>query len=487
METTNLMNSLQDTLGQHLPRIAGALVILIVGWLIAVLIRAGIRKTLSMLRLNQRVAREGELAINLESGIAKGVYWIILLIVLIATFNVLDLELVSRPLDALVTQVFQYIPKLVAGGVLLLLAWLLGTVARMLVIKGLDATDLDERLGVVEGGVSTSKKIGNVVYWLILLLFLPAILGAFELEGLLGPIQNMIDKILAMLPNIFAALVIGVVGWFLAKILRDIVSNLLAAAGADRVGTRFGLEGGMGVSRLIGAIVFFFVFIPALIAALDALQLQAISAPATNMLGIIMRTIPDIFAAAVILIIAFYVARFVANLVTTLLQGMNFDTIPTALGFGDVFSGGITPSVLVGRLLIFFTMLFATIEASNQLGLNQVSELIRIFVEFAGQILVGAIILAVGFWLANIVYTVIIRGSGENKVLAGVVRFAIIGLVIAMGLHAMGLADDIVNMAFGLTLGAVAVAVALSFGLGGREAAGKQMEYWFKQLRGEPK
>jgi len=51
----------------------------------------------------------------------------------------------------------------------------------------------------------------------------------------------------------------------------------------------------------------------------------------------------------------------------------------------------------------------------------------------------------------------------------------------------MGLADDIVNMAFGLTLGSIAVAVALAFGLGGREAAGKQLEYWFNKMRDNDK
>ena len=59
----------------------------------------------------------------------------------------------------------------------------------------------------------------------------------------------------------------------------------------------------------------------------------------------------------------------------------------------------------------------------------------------------------------------------------------IIGLVLAMGLRSMGIADVIVNLAFGLTLGAAAIAVALSFGLGGREAAGKLMEYWLSKIR----
>ena len=76
--------------------------------------------------------------------------------------------------------------------------------------------------------------------------------------------------------------------------------------------------------------------------------------------------------------------------------------------------------------------------------------------------------------------------GGSNAVFfARLARYTILGLVLAMGLRAMGIADDIVNLAFGLTLGAVAVAVALSFGLGGREAAGRQMEHWLGRLRSE--
>ena len=89
-----------------------------------------------------------------------------------------------------------------------------------------------------------------------------------------------------------------------------------------------------------------------------------------------------------------------------------------------------------------------------------------------------------GFWLANFAYKAIINIAGQDKKgMANIARIAILTLVTAMGLRSMGIADDIVNMAFGLTLGAIAVAVALAFGLGGREAAGKQMEYWMSQWR----
>ncbi|MFQ5545576.1 MAG: mechanosensitive ion channel [Acidiferrobacterales bacterium] len=483
MDLTSLLTSLQTTLGELLPRIGGAVIILIIGWLAAVAIRAGIRKSLSMLKLNERVGKSGQLDMNLESGIATGGFWVIILIMLIAVFNTLDLQQVSQPLNALVTRIFEYIPHLIAGGVLLLLAWLLATVVRMIVTRTLGATKLDEKLSTEAGMMAVGDNIGNVVYWLIILLFLPAILGAFQLEGLLAPVQGMVDKILDMLPNIFGAGLLGVVGWFVAKILRDVVTNLLSAAGADKLGERAGLKGTLGISRLVGIIVFIFVFLPLLIAALALLEIESISGPATDMLRLVMNAIPNIFAAAVILALTYYVARFVAQLLSSLLSGVGFDTLPERLGLGQAFAKGMTPSNLVGKIIVFFAMLFAAVEASNRMGFGQVSGLVSTFIEFGGQILLGSVILAIGFWLASLAYQAIVKVSGGNKTAGGIARIAILGLVTAMGLRAMGLADDIVNLAFGLTLGAVAIAVALSFGLGGREAAGKQMEHWFSQLR----
>ncbi|MDH4151227.1 MAG: mechanosensitive ion channel, partial [Betaproteobacteria bacterium] len=167
-----------------------------------------------------------------------------------------------------------------------------------------------------------------------------------------------------------------------------------------------------------------------------------------------------------------------------LLNGMGLDTLPEKIGMGGAFGESLKPSTLVGMLIMFFAMLFATVEAANQLQFTQVRDVVTTFISFGGDILLGAVILLIGFWLANFAYTALTRAGGtSSSTLARVARIAILGLVIAMGLRAMGIADDIVNLAFGLTFGAAAVAVALSFGLGGREAAGKQMEHWLSKLR----
>ena len=486
MELSTLMESLQSTLGKNLPSILGALGILLIGWIAAASIRTGVRRGLAALKLNATLKESEKLDVDMESYTAATLFWLIILITLVAAFNTVNLELVSAPFSALVTQVFQYLPRIIAGGLLILVAWVVAVVARIVLSKVLGRLELDKRLGVEAGMRPMGEYVGDMMFWLILLLFIPPILNALQLGGLFEPFQRMIDKILGILPHIFAAAFIGFVGWLLARVLRDVVSNLLAAGGTDKLGERAGLRGTMSLSRSIGTLVFILVFVPALIAALDALQMKSISQPATDMLTMVMGAIPNIVAAALILTLSYFVARFVARLLTNLANGVGIDTLPEKLGFAKTYPSEVRLSNVLGNLVLIFAMLFATAEAANRLGFSEVRDLVTTFIKFGGQVLLGSVILIIGFWLANLAYDGIRRVSAEeSKGLARIAQVAILGLITAMGLRAMGIADAIVDLAFGLVLGAVAVAVALAFGLGGRDAAGKQMEYWLRRLRRE--
>jgi len=84
--------------------------------------------------------------------------------------------------------------------------------------------------------------------------------------------------------------------------------------------------------------------------------------------------------------------------------------------------------------------------------------------------------LLLGAFLANLAHEKL-TAAGQGSI-ANIARIAILGLVLAMGLRAMGLADNIVNMAFGFTFGAIAIATALAFGMGGKDAAGKIANKW---------
>lgn len=472
-----LWDSLQGALGANLPQVLGALLIFVVGWFLAALVKAGTRKGLGLLRINQRFADTTGQKADIEGAVALALFWIVILIMLAAVFNALNLTAVSGSFAALTTQLFEYAPRVLGAALLALLAWLAATAVRGLVRKVLDRTTLDERLSEHANVAPISDSLSNALFWLVVLLFVPAILGALQMEGLLAPLREMTARALDILPNLVAALVLGGVGWLVAMVLRNLTTNLLRSVGADQVGNRAGLGPAVQISGLAGLLVFILVFVPALIAALDALRIEAISQPATEMLAMLVAAVPRIVGAGLILIVTWLVASFATRLLTSLLAGVGLDALPARLGIEHAFRG-LAPSALIGRVALLFAMLFAVVEAGGQLGFDRFSDLISTFIAFASDVLLGSLILVIGFMLANVARAAIVRASGSSTVLAQVAWLAILGIVLAMGLRAMGIADDIVNLAFGLTLGAVAVAVALAFGLGGREAAGRLASRW---------
>lgn len=465
--------------------IVAAVVVFIIGWILALVIAAGVKKLLSALGTNHRLSSATGKTPDFERIVSKFVFWFVLTIALIAALNVLNIYSVSGPFSAMITQVLVFVPNLIAAAVLALVGWIIARLVRAGFSNVLARTQLDEKLSSEVGVRPLSENIADIVYWLILLLFLPIVLSILGLTGLLLPVQNMLNDAVGYLPNIFIAGVIVFVGYILAKIVRGIVEGLVNSIGLQQQAQKIGLFKQSNLGRVLGSFVFALVMITALIVAFEALGIETISQPATSMLNEIMYAIPNIIAAGLILIIAYVVSRFIANLVQDILAGTGVDDIPAKFDL-QRFLGSTKVSHVVAVLIVFFTMLFAVSEAANRLGFEQISNLIAMFIAFGANILLGAVILVIGFWLANIVANVVQRGEyNSSRWLGNLVRVLIMGLVLAMGLRAMGIADSIVNLAFGLTLGAVAVAFALAFGLGGRQPAERVLTDLIDKVKAE--
>ena len=451
--------------------IISAVAILLIGWIIALIVASGIRKLLAKLNTNAKLSNATGHRSNIESIVARVVFWLVMIIAVIGALNVLNLNSISGPFSSMIQQFLLFIPTLLAAVAVGFVGWIFAKLVKVGLKNVLNRTQLDEKLSQDAGVSSVSDNISEIVYWLILLLFLPIVLSILGLNGLLYPVQNMVNEAVVFLPNIFMAAVILFIGYILAKIVRGIVEGLLSSLNLQQQAEKIGLFKNSNLAKVLGSFVFALVMITSLIVAFETLGVEAISQPATAMLYEIMNAIPHIIAAGLILILAYVVSRFVAKLVVEVVSGTGVDEIPAKL---DVqrFLGTTKVSCIVGYLIVFFTMLFAVSEAANRLGFEQVSGLIAMFIQFGASIMLGAVILVIGFWLANIVAKVVQRGEyNSSRWLGNLVRVLIMGLVVAMGLRAMGIADSIVNLAFGLTLGSVAVAFALAFGLGGRQPA----------------
>jgi hypothetical protein len=326
--------------------------------------------------------------------------------------------------------------------------------------------------------VDMKPPILSLLKAILTIFVLMAVLQHFGLTDVLAPLQTMMQEFTSAVPNIIGAGVIAYAGWVIAKMLASVVGIALSKVDGQ-IEQRTG-NADVRVSKFGSAFVFAAILLPISVSALGVLNIPSISNPASAMIEKLMAAVPSMIGAAIILLVAYFVARFVIFVLASLLDGMNFDGIAKKMGAQSLFTETFTPTRLVGGAIMFFSMLAAATAAVNVLGIDIISNVFARVLEFGGGILVGGVILIVGNFLGTLAHEKVSAAGSSG--LANIARIAILGLVLAMGLRSMGLADNIVNMAFGFTIGSVAVAAALAFGLGGTEAAKSVANSWAARI-----
>lgn len=497
MDALNFIVSLWEWFTSEFPSILGAVTILVIGWIIALILAAVVRKAFRHTGIGDRFARwikgdEDATGVEVNKWSGRIVFYLAMFFVLVAFFQQVGLTYVAEPLNAFLTQLFQYAPNILGALVLALLAWLLATLLRVVVVRILQAAKIDERVneevGEGENKLSLSQTLGNTVYWIIFLLFLPAILSTLRLEGLLIPVQGMVETVLSYLPNIIGAGLIIVAGWFAAKLLKRFVVNLLSGLGVDRISERPDLSryfSSTKPSEFIGQLIYALVIIFVIIGALNALNVEAITGPASSMLEMILNALPAIFAAVLILLLAYLVGRILTGLISGLLSSAGFDQFLARLGIAkSVLEGQRTPSEIVGYLVLVAIMLFASIEAAGLLGFNVLSELIAQLTILFGKVIVSVVIFGIGLYLASLAKEVVEASGGpQSELLAKLARIAILILAGAIALRQLGVADEIIVIAFGVIVGAIALTGVIAFGLGGRDLASRELSEWIDKMK----
>ncbi len=387
------------------------------------------------------------------------------------------MDILSEFLSPLMGRLGEFVPNAVGALIILIVGWLIAKLAQKGTRKLVGATGLSEKAAGKNGkGLKVEDILGRFVYYVVLFFVLVFVLNSLGYGAVLDPVKSMYESLLNAIPNVVAAGFIGLIGYMLANIVASIAE--MAGDGLERLMERGGVAG-INVSRILHITVFVIIFAPALLAAFEKLDIAVISGPATEMLNAVLNAIPKILAAAIILVVAYIAGRIISGLLSQVLASAGADQLPARIGAGNMFQRT-TFSGFIGTVAFFFILISAAVTATERLEFAVLATALNQVMTFAGSIIVGLVILGVGNWLANMAHTAL-TNAGSN--LAPVARFAILGLVLAMGLKAMGLADEIVHLAFGLTLGALAVAFAMAFGLGGREAAGAQLESWMARMR----
>lgn len=363
--------------------------------------------------------------------------------------------------------------KVAVAVVILLVTWILAKAAKWAFAKLVDNVELLRR--GASTGETVGASLGKIVSLLIWLFGLLAILQVFSLGGVMAPVQALLNNVMGFIPNLIGAALIFFIGAMVARIVRDIVVTGLQTFDFDKWVNRGGAEtltGNPRISKTIGTIVYILIIIPVAILALDALDLDSVSDPASDMLRLILDAIPRLIGAALLLGVGYLISRFVVQILQEILPGLGVDRAVSAV---ELLPAGVTVSSVMARIAQVAILLFFAIAATRLLGFPELTLILDRVLELGGSVIFGAAVIIVGFLIARMLER-LISGSSETSLAATIVKWATIILFTFMGLEFMGVGDDIVRLAFGALVIGGAVAGALAFGLGGRDWASRQLD-----------
>lgn len=380
--------------------------------------------------------------------------------------------------------------KVLAAIVILVVTWIIAKIVSWAFAKLTSKIPLLQKAG--SDGDTIGKSLGSVAALLVWLFGLIALLDLFELSPVLDPIKSLLDGVLGFLPNVIGAVFVFIIGALVAKVVRQLVETALGAVPfdkwigsgsklSDRVDATVGVDAATEphaaaapqsgtaaqIVKVIGLVLYAIIMIVVAIAALQILGIESISRPAELMLAMILAAIPKIIAAAILLGIGVVIARFAADVLGQIIDGLGFDR---ALHSMDVLPQNQSATPIVTKVIQIGIVLFFAVMAAQMLEFPQITAFIAEVLELGGRVVFGGAIIAAGVLIASVLAK-IVPGSVSQ-----ILKYATIVLFVAIGLSFMGLADSIINLGFGAVVVGGAAAAALAFGLGGRDAAARQLE-----------
>jgi hypothetical protein len=216
--------------------------------------------------------------------------------------------------------------------------------------------------------------------------------------------------------------------------------------------------------------------------------------PVRQMLTRIMAYIPVLLGALIILVVGWIIAKSIKRLVNWLLKAVRFDTLANKSGISEILRKGdmnISARELVSGIVYWLIIIMVLVVTVDALGLPKASDVLASLFAYVPKVIAALLVLIVAMFLANFV-SGIVRTAVANAnlprpgVFAGVSRWAIIIFAATIALEQLGIAPILVTATFNIILGGICLALALAFGLGGKEAAAKYLED-LRQKRAEIK
>jgi len=478
----DMLASIWATFINQLPTILVAIIVLFVGWIIAKVLSSLVGRLTAKLtvpgkKLVDVDEKETRLVVNMTSRIT---YWVVMLFVLVQFFDILGITIFRGPFMSMAGELAMAIPNFIKAILILLLAFVTATLLRSLTYKAIShekVAGVLRKIGVISelDSGKLASSTATTAYYLILLLFLPAVLSALQLEGLREPFQQLTASAIALLPRLAAAAVTLFIGYVAARVVQRITTHFLANVGTDKLPEKVGMAQifeKTPLSQSLGTIVFILILLPVVISALESLGITAISQPAVAMLTAILNMVPNVAVALLLVAVGIALFRWIAGIVTLLLDKTNVINIVTRWGVLPDKEKAPQVAEIVGKISGGIVLLLILVEAFNVVHLYQISIILQNILAYVPRVIVAAALLIAGNALAQFAFRsmqVVVADTAYPAWLALAVKYGVLVVAGAMALIQAGISEVIVSYAFAILFGSLGLAAAISFGLGSKD------------------
>lgn len=213
--------------------------------------------------------------------------------------------------------------------------------------------------------------------------------------------------------------------------------------------------------------------------------------PIKAMLIKIWSYVPTIIGAIVILIVGWLIAKLLEAIVVKVLKAIKLDMASDKAGLSNILAQGdikVTLSELLGGLVYWIIMLLVVVAALNALNLASAADLLSRLVAYVSNILVAIFVLILGTFLANFVSSIVRTaasnaGIGNAKLLAKITNIVLVIFTVIIAIEQLNIATAFIALTINVMLASIGIGIALAFGLGCKDIAGKQMQEWINKLK----
>jgi hypothetical protein len=197
-----------------------------------------------------------------------------------------------------------------------------------------------------------------------------------------------------------------------------------------------------------------------------------------------MAYLPILLGALIILIVGWIVAKIIRSIVNGVLKVVRFDALADKAGISEVLRKGdlkITARKVLSDLVYWLIIIMVLVMVANALGLPKASDVLSNLFAYVPKVIAALLVLVVAMFLASFVSGIVRIAAGNANLpkpdlLAGISRWAIIIFAVTISLAQLGIAPLLVTTTFNIILGGIVLALALAFGLGGKDTAARYLE-----------